>query len=111
MEGADRVPARDTAAARGAQPPRVAAQEASKGAARGGTKTEYTWAPGRVAHAQHAELVSSFKPSPNFYAPLRGLGAEPDLPPPVPPTMPPPKTALYLSPQQDGMETRSKGDS
>ena len=80
---ADRVPTRDAAAARGVQPTRVAAQEASNGAARGGTKREYTWAPGRIAHAQHAELASSFKPSPNFYAPLRGPGTKPDVPPPV----------------------------
>ena len=107
-EGTANVPARGAAAATGGR--RVVGapakgqrgqQRASKGAASGGTKSEYTWAPGRVARTQHAELASAFKPSPNFYAPLRGLGTEPDVPPPVPP----PKAALY-SQQQVGMEAK-----
>ena len=39
---------------------------------------KYTWAPGRVALAQHADLTSSFAPSPNYYAPLRSF--QPDAP-------------------------------
>ena len=54
---------------------------------------------------QHAAFSSTFTPSPNFYAPLRG--SDPDTPAPAAP----PKPAFHLSPPQDGAETRSKGDS
>ena len=78
---------------------------ASPGAGQSRGEDKYTWAPGRVALSQHAELTSSFAPSPNFYAPLRG--SQPDMPASVPPSKP----ALHLYSPQDEAATVLKGDS
>ena len=61
---------------------------------------QYTWGPGRVAHAQQAELASSFEPSPNYYAPF--LDSCPDAP-----SAEPPLGSLSLPTPQVGSEVKN----
>ena len=61
---------------------------------------KYTWGPGRVAHAQQAELASSFKPLPNYYAPF--LGSCPDAL-----SAEPPSGSLSLPTPQVGLDFKN----